>query len=317
MQSNSPLSPASTLAQPIAHLMFEVGIVMMAILLLVTVLVCYAAIRYRRRAGAGDPPQNFGARKLEIAWTVAPLLVLIYIFTATLQAMRGTDPAIPRGRQPDLVIVGHQWWWEARYTDSHVVAANEIHVPAGKALLVQLESADVIHDWWVPQLGRKMDAIPGHPNLFWLKADSPGFYTGTCAEYCGAEHAWMRIGVVAESEPAFEQWSQHQLEAAAQLPASGDAAKGAALFRQMTCGNCHTIAGISAASLVGQSLVGPDLTHIASRRTLAAGRFQNTPENLANWLADPQAIKPGCHMPNFQFTDAQVYQLTAYLETLQ
>jgi len=311
MLNGSPFKPGSPLAQPITHLFFVLLIVMMAILLLVTVLVLYASIRYRQRPEASEPRQNFGSKGLEIGWTVAPLLLLAYIFTVTVHAMHRSDPGIATDRQPDMVIVAHQWWWEARYLTSHVVAANEIHIPAGKLLLVRLESADVIHDWWVPQLGRKMDAIPGHPNLFWLQADVPGTYLGTCAEYCGAEHAWMRIRVIAQSEADFDGWSEHQMEIPAQ-PSAGDAEQGARLFQQFTCANCHTISGTPA-----RADIGPDLTHIAERQTLAAGRLENTPSNLDRWLSDPQAVKPGIHMPNFELTTDQVRELTAYLETLK
>ncbi len=312
MPTDSSLLRDSVLAQPISHLFVIVGIVMAAILLLVTVLVLYVSFRYRAGAAKVVPRQEFGRSSLEILWTVGPILILVFIFAATIHAMRESDPGFAANQQPDLVIVAHQWWWEARYMKSGVIAANEIHVPVGKRLFVRLESADVIHDWWVPQLGRKMDAVPGHPNFFWLEADSTGFYSGTCAEYCGAEHAWMRIGVIAEGEPTFERWAQHQLEVPSKVPSGSDPAEGAELFQQLTCGNCHTIGGTSA-----QGKIGPDLTHISGRLTLAAGRFQNTPANLARWLADPQAVKPDSHMPNFQLTDSQVHQLTAYLETLQ
>ncbi len=179
------------LAQPISHLFLIVGIVMAAILLLVIVLVVYVSFRYRSDVANVVPRQEFGRTSLEILWTVGPVLILVFIFAATIHAMKESDPGFAANQQPDLVIVAHQWWWEARYIESGVIAANEIHLPVGKRLFVRLESADVIHDWWVPQLGRKMDAVPGHPNFLWLEADSPGFYSGTCAEYCGAEHAWM------------------------------------------------------------------------------------------------------------------------------
>jgi cytochrome c oxidase subunit II len=312
MQTDSGFLRDSALAQPISHLFLIVGIVMAAILLLVTVLVLYASFRYRHGSANKLPRQEFGRPSLEILWTVGPVVVLVFIFVATIRAMKEPDPRFSANQQPDLVIVAHQWWWEARYMKSGVVAANEIHLPVGRRLFVRLESADVIHDWWVPQLGRKMDAVPGHPNFLWLEADSPGFYSGTCAEYCGAEHAWMRIGVIAEAEPAFERWAEHQLEVPSQLPTGSDAAQGAELFQQLTCGNCHAIAGSSA-----QGRIGPDLTHIGSRQTLAAGRFQNTPANLALWLTDPQAVKPDSHMPIFQLADPQVRKLSAYLETLQ
>ena len=156
-----------------------------------------------------------------------------------------------------------------------------------------------------------MDAIPGDPNDFWLEADSPGIYLGTCAEFCGAEHAWMRIRVNAESDAEYARWSAHQLEIPPQ-PVAGDAARGAVLFEQLTCANCHTISGTSA-----KGKIGPDLTHLAERQTLAAGVLENTPSNLERWLSDPQTVKPGIHMQNFEMTSDQVRELTAFLETLR
>ena len=173
MQTDSSLLRNSALAQPIFHLFLLVGIVMAAILLLVTVLVLYASFRYRHSATGEIPQQEFGRTSLEILWTAGPVVILIFIFGATIHAMRESDPGFAAKQQPDLVIVAHQWWWEARYLESGVIAANEIHLPVGKRLFVRLESADVIHDWWVPQLGRKMDAVPGHSNFLWLEADSP------------------------------------------------------------------------------------------------------------------------------------------------
>ncbi len=304
--------PHSSLAQPIVHLSAIVGIIMGLILLLVTVLVLVASIRFRRKEGHAEPPQNFGNNRLEIAWTVGPILVLAFLFVTTLHAVSQSDPTPSSGQQPDLIIIAHQWWWEARYPNSGVVAANEIHIPVGKRLYMRLESADVIHDWWVPPLGRKMDAIPGHPNDLWLEADSPGAYQGTCAEYCGAEHAWMRILVIAESEGDFEKWSTRQLQPAPQTAEAENTRAGAQLFRQLTCPSCHSTTSSST-----EVNIGPNLAHIASRQTLASGRFENTPANLITWLTDPQSVKPGCHMPNFQLTPEQVNELVAYMETLQ
>ncbi len=213
---------------------------MAVILLLVTVLVLYASFRYRYIKGGGEPKQRFGNKKLEIAWTIAPILVLSFLFAATLHTMGQSDPTPSSGQQPDLVIVAHQWWWEARYIRSGAVAANEIHIPVNKLLYVRLDSADVIHDWWVPPLGRKMDAIPGHPNSMWLEADSAGSYTGTCAEYCGAEHAWMRILVIAEPEAEFNRWIAHQVQATPATSLNYDAQEGAKLFTHLTCSTCHS-----------------------------------------------------------------------------
>jgi cytochrome c oxidase subunit 2 len=312
MQGGSILNPTSALAHPIAHLFLIVGVIMAAIFVLVTMLVLYACVRFRSKDNQIEPRQNHGNAVLEIAWTVAPLLLLVYIFTITVQAMHRSDPDASENRPPDMAIVGHQWWWEARYLTSGVLAANEIHVPVGKLFLVRLESADVIHDWWVPQLGRKMDAIPGRPNLFWLEADLPGTYLGTCAEYCGAEHAWMRIRVIAESQADFERWTAQQLAIPSVASLTGDAGSGSQIFQRLTCSNCHSISGLQA-----NITIGPDLTHIAGRQTLGGGVLVNTPENLAKWLKNPQAVKPESLMPDFELTNDQVRDLTAYLETLQ
>ena len=311
MLGNSLFAPASPEARSITHLSIVVAVVMLAILALITFLVLYAVVRFRRRPGAPEPRQVFGSSRLEMAWTIGPLLVVTMLFVLTVRAMHRSDPTPAPGEKPNLVIIAHQWWWEARYPQSGVVAANEIHIPVDKAWLVKLETADVIHDWWVPDLGRKMDAIPGHPNHFWIQADKPGTYLGTCAEYCGAEHAWMRIRVIAQPESEFRAWEQHQLAVPAQ-PTSGDAEQGSKLFQNLTCADCHTIAGTPA-----KADIGPDLTHVASRETLAAGRLENTPENLAKWISNPQAYKPGAHMPNFHLSPAQDHDLVAYLETLK
>jgi cytochrome c oxidase subunit 2 len=189
-----------------------------------------------------------------------------------------------------------------------VVTANEIHIPTGRALFVKLESADVIHDFWVPQLARMMDAVPGHPNYFWMSADSPGAYSGACAEYCGNQHAWMRLLVRAEPPAAFDAWQHAQLQPAAP-PASGAPARGEEVFRKEACGNCHAVTGRGF-----DGRVAPDLTHLASRSTMGAGVTGATPQDLASWLHNPQSVKPGCRMPDFKLTDTQVDDLVAYLE---
>jgi cytochrome c oxidase subunit 2 len=267
------------------------------------------ALRYRGRAGAAEPPQDFGRPALEISWTLASLLVVVFLFGFTVVTVRRADPPAG-GRRPDLVVVGHQWWWEVRYPHSGVVTANEIHMPTDQAWLVRLESADVIHDFWVPELGRKMDMVPGHPNHIWLQAGAPGVYLGSCSEFCGAQHAWMRIRVVAQRPAAFAAWEAQQRQVPP--PATGAVATGARRFQELTCVNCHAIAGTAAAARVA-----PDLTHLASRDTLGAGVLTNTPGNLAAWLADPQAIKPGSNMPNLHLSSADVGALAAYLESLR
>jgi cytochrome c oxidase subunit 2 len=172
-----------------------------------------------------------------------------------------------------------------------------------------VEAADVIHDFWAPQLGRKMDMIPGHPNFLWLRADAPGEYRGTCSEYCGAEHAWMLIHVIAQTPADFNDWLERQRQSAP-APDSALAQRGLQVFRSKTCMNCHAIKGADA-----ETTVAPDLTHFASRATIGTGVLTNNLESVRLWLADPQKIKPGCHMPSFGLTPDEITALTAYLET--
>jgi cytochrome c oxidase subunit 2 len=295
------LAPASPQAAAISNLFVGTLIFLGAILALVAFLVIYAVIRYRDRPGAPEPPQIFGWRKLEIAWTVVPVLSLAVLAGFMVRTMAVGDPPTSDAK-PDLRIVAHQWWWEIYYLKSGVVTANEVHIPVGKRLLVDFRSADVIHDFWVPELGRKIDIVPGHPNRLWIEADRGGTYLGVCAEFCGNEHAWMRILAIADSPEEFAAWIKQQAGSPPK-PVTADEQLGAKIYRENICTNCHLRS------------VGPDLTHIASRRTLAAGALENTPENLAAWLRDPDGFKPGSNMPNFKLSDGEVRALVAYLET--
>jgi cytochrome c oxidase subunit 2 len=310
MGDSSPFDPNSPQAQAIANLFAGSLAIAGIIFVVVTGLVFYIVYRYRSRPGMGEPRQLGGHTRLEIAWTIAPALLLVAMFGWTITTMRAADPPVG-DQQPDLVVTGLQWWWQIEYPQSGVITANEIHIPVGTRLLLRLESADVIHDFWVPQLGPKRDAVPGQPNHLWIEADTPGVYLGACAEYCGEQHAWMRLRVIAQPQAEFDAWVQQQKQAPS-APAGGDAAQGAQIFQQRTCINCHAIAGTGSSARAG-----PDLSHLASRETLGAGVITNTPENLRRWLADPQAVKPGNHMPSLRLTDAELNALVAYLETLQ
>lgn len=301
--------PHSPEAHVIAVLFAETLAICGAIGLLVAALVAYCVVRFRARPGDAEPAENPGNKRLETLWTVIPLGIVVMLFFMTVRAVGASDP--PVDRAPDIVIVGHQWWWEARYKDG-AITANEIHIPVGRKVLARIESADVIHDFWVPQLARKIDAIPGHPGLIWLEADEAGPYVGACSEYCGAQHAWMRIVVLAEPEAAFEAWLAH--EGSPPPEPSGDQAalQGRSIFGAKTCTNCHAIETDG-----HEPRVGPSLTHLAERSMLGAGVLSNTPANLARWLRDPQAVKQGCHMPNLELTDPELHDLVAYLETLR
>ena len=208
-----PFSPETA---SISHLFIVVLIICGVILAIVIGMIGYGLIYFRHKPGSADPAPHFGNRKLEITWTVGPILIIVCLFTLTVSGMRQSDP--PANREPDLIVIGHQWWWEVRYPQTGVVTANEIHIPVGRQWLVRLESADVIHDFWVPALARKMQVIPGQTNHIWLEADAPGTYDGECAEYCGAEHSWMRFLVIAEPPAAFDVWLRNQ-ETPAAIPA--------------------------------------------------------------------------------------------------
>lgn len=254
------------------------------------------------------------ARLVGIATAVTTLLLLVYV-TAT--ARTGRAIAWPTEAQQPLTIevTGHQWWWQFRYRDTvpsnWLTTSNELHIPVGRPVRIILLSNDVIHSFWVPELHGKQDLIPGHRNTTWLRADKPGTWKGRCAEFCGFQHAKMAFDVVAESPEKFNEWYVSQLASAPQ-PTDSSAIQGHDVFVQRTCIMCHTIAGTPAGSGVG-----PELTHIASRPSIAAGSLPNTRENLARWILNPQLIKPGVKMPPNPLPPADMKALVDYLETLK
>jgi cytochrome c oxidase subunit 2 len=297
---------------PYARAILDMGIVMLIVCAIIFVIVSgligYALVRGRQR-GEGEPEQFAGSEKVEIVWTVIPLLIVAMLFGLTARAMQLSDP--PAAKEPDLIVIGHQWWWEIRYPKSGAVTANEIHIPIGKSLSVRLDSTDVLHEFWAPQLTRKMTTVPNAGKHIWLRADKPGTYLGVCSEYCGTQHAWMRFLVVAEPEQEFEKWQAAQL-APAPVPTSGLAAQGAQLFKDLTCVNCHAIGGTAATARVA-----PDLTHFSSRMQLGAGVVPNTRDNQWRWMKNPQSVKPGVKMPDFKLSDEQTTQIVDYLQTLK
>ena len=312
------LEPASPLAAPITTATYVTLGLGLGVFLLVTGLTLYFAWRFKYRGASGEPPQIFGNARDEIIWMVLALALLVFLFGMAWATMNKIDPEAGQGATPDLIVTGRQWFWQAQYprrsnpTGLGVVrAANEIHIPTGKKLLLQVSSGDVIHDFWAAQLGRKMDAVPGQQDRMWIQADKPGTYLGACAEFCGAEHAWMRFTVVAQTPQDFEAWLSRQSQQASPN-LTGTAAQGAALFASQGCGACHEVRGLGA-----KGNVGPDLTHFASRSLMAGGVLTTRPGDVVTWLRNPDAVKPGTHMPNFHLNDAQLEQLTAFLETLK
>jgi len=293
-----------------SNLFIAVLIIAALIFALVCGVLLYSIIRFRARPGQEEPEQQFGVPRLEIAWTAIPIVLLLVVFGFTVRAMNLVEPLAANGPD-DIVITGHQWWWEIYYPGSGVVTANEIHLPVGKKMLVRLESADVIHSLWLPQLGGKIDLVPGQSNHMWLEADKPGVYQGACSQYCGVEHAWMLIRAIAQTPAQFAAWEKQQAQKAAS-PSGALAIQGNTLFGSLSCASCHAIDGTQY-----QADIGPNLTHVASRQTLAAGLLTNTPANLRRWLKEPQELKPDSHMPDLHLSPSQLAALTAYLEELK
>jgi cytochrome c oxidase subunit II len=298
--------PVTRQAVEITNL-FNAELVVSALLLaLVLSWLVLALVRFRARPGDNaEPPQVHGNARLELAWTIAPAVTLGIVFIVVVFTMRSVE-AVPSGAQ--LVrVVGHQWWWEFQYPDLGVVTANELHVPVGTPLQVNLDSVDVIHSFWVPRFGMMRDAVPGKTNQMSIFVQRAGTFDGSCTQYCGRQHAWMRIRIVAEPREQFDAWAMQQAG-----PAAVAGAPGQQVFVQNTCVNCHTIRGVSAAN------VGPDLTHLDSRATLGAGVIDNTPDNLRRWIRDASSIKPGVLMPAFaDLSEAGLSALVDYLEGLQ
>jgi cytochrome c oxidase subunit 2 len=246
-----------------------------------------------------------------VGLSVAGLLVLLAADVFTTRALA----RLPLKNAVNIELVGHQWWWEARYQfddpSRNFATANELHIPVGRPVLITLRSNDVIHTLWVPNLQGKKDLIPGRTAVMRLQADRPGTYRGQCAEFCGLEHAMMALLVVAEPPAQYEAWTAHQA-APAQPPADALAQHGQEVFLGKTCVMCHTISGTDAGGKLG-----PDLTHLASRQTIAAGMFPNNRGHLAGWIADPQALKPGVNMPANALAPNDLQALLAYLENLK
>ncbi|HVV55002.1 MAG TPA: cytochrome c oxidase subunit II [Mucilaginibacter sp.] len=282
-----------------------------AMMLLVIILTVRFTLRYRAKENDAEPPQTKGSHKMELLMVGVPLVLVIFFFFWSLRTMSAVMPGRTGDQQPDVIITGHQWWWQADYTASHFSTANEIHLPVGKRILLKLDAADVIHDWWVPALGAKMDMIPGRDNYLWIDIDKPGIYQGACSEFCGEQHAWMRIRVVAQEPAEYQKWLAEQ-SANAEQPADSLARLGEALFEKASCSNCHSIRGTGA-----KGDIGPDLTHFARRQTMLSGMEDNTPENVYQWLLDPQKVKTGARMPRFIFNRDSLMALTAYLSQLK
>jgi cytochrome c oxidase subunit 2 len=276
----------------------------------VVMAILIAAIVRRRRTRAQDPSKTGGETFVVVAGIIVPFLILTGLFIYVLHVMRA-DAASVRDARMTIDVVGHDWWWEVRYPEQGAVTANEIHIPVGEEVRLQLTTDDVIHSFWVPQLNAKTDLIPGKTNYMSLEADRPGTYRGQCAEFCGLEHARMAFYVVADPPDVFQSWVANQAQPEA-LPVGSQARLGQRIFLNQTCVGCHTIRGTAA-----NGDEGPDLTHFATRATLAAGTLPNTRGNLGGWVADPQGVKPGVKMPPSNLEPRELQAVLTYLEGLR
>jgi len=308
----APAGPAAARIGDLFWAMTGLG----AVVFLVFCLALAYALSHRRRpvetpSAEGD---RRAARGILVFGAVIPGLILIPLFLWTVGSIAALDP---RAERADLVVelVGKQWWWEIRYRDSiparTFVTANELHVPVGARVELRLSSTDVIHSFWVPELHGKTDLIPGRENVTWIEASRPGIYGGPCAEYCGMQHANMRLLVVAQEPAEFEQWAAAQRRTAGP-PADSLTRLGREVFLGSACARCHAVRGTPAGGNAG-----PDLTHVASRRTLASGLLPNTAGHLGGWIANPQALKPGSRMPRTPLSRDEFRLIHHYVQTLR
>jgi len=266
----------------------------------------------RNRSGLPGGGGERAGNAIVIALGVAvPIVVLSGLFWySDLHTIEATAAPAPGSAQLQVEVTGRQWFWDVRYPGTSAATANEIHIPARTNVELIAKSADVVHSFWVPRLNRKIDMIPGHPNRILLHADKPGIYPGRCSEFCGLQHANMQLLVIAQPPAEFQRWLSAE-STPARPPASAAATHGQAVFARGACGGCHTVRGTTA-----DGELGPDLTHVASRMTLAAGTLRNTTGDLAAWVADPHRFKPGNRMPRLLLPSRDFGDLIAYLESL-
>jgi cytochrome c oxidase subunit 2 len=308
-------APSSTPAKSIANLSIFVLITTGIIFVVVFALILYAVVKFRARAkDAGrEPAQVYGSTQIELAWTIIPILIVVVLFLATARVIHAVQDAPEPASAVDVTVIGHQYWWEFRYPKLGIVTANELHIPVSDPshptpTFLQLLSADTDHSFWVPELGGKTDLIPNHPNRMWMDPQRTGIFLGQCAQYCGIQHAKMLLRISVDAPEDFAAWVRAQ-----QKPAVEDAGAiaGRRVFEGNACMNCHRVDGTSA-----DGHFGPDLTHLMSRATIAAGAAENTRDNLRLWIQNPSAIKPGSLMPAMQLSNADLDAVVCYMETL-
>jgi cytochrome c oxidase subunit 2 len=316
----SPFQSAQSPAGPQAKRIFSLWVFLLIVATVVFLAVVSTALFAVRRASRRPEalPQNEVTQRsltrAVVAAAAVTAVVLFVFFIYSLTTGRALA-SLPAKSALTIEVTGWQWWWDVEYIDTvpsrRLTTANEIHVPVGVPVQIIATSHDVIHSFWVPNLHGKKDLIPGHTTATWFQADTAGLYRGQCAEFCGHQHAKMALWVIAEPREAYEKWYASQLETPPS-PSDSLARAGQDVFTSRTCSMCHNIGGTLAGSHVG-----PDLTHIASRRSIAAGTLPNTRANLGSWIVDPQAIKPGSRMPATTLSSSELNALVTYLETLK
>lgn len=301
-------------AQPAAGIL-DFGLLVIwictGIFVLVISILIYTVIRYRAKPGdeRREPAQVYGSEQLELAWTITPVLIVIVLGLITAGRIYVLQKIEAPPESLAIRVIGHQWWWELEYEDYGFTTANELHLPVSRTAFLELQSEDVIHSFWVPQLAGKTDLIPNRTNHMWMKPHETGLFVGQCAEYCGTQHAHMLLRVFVHPEAEFEQWVAGQKKNASQI-ASVQA--GRATFEETACVNCHTVRGITE---IGQ--FGPDLTHLMSRTTIGAGAAPNDRENLIAWITNPDHFKPGARMPAMKLDESKIRLVADYLLTLK
>jgi len=306
----------STPAKSIFNLSMFVLAVTGIIFVVVFTLLVYSISKFRSTSGNSnsEPAQVYGSTQIELAWTIIPILIVVVLFMATARAIHALQDAPMPAGAVEVTVIGHQFWWEYRYPKLGIVTANELHIPVSDSAhptptFLRLLSADTDHSFWIPQLAGKTDLVPNHPNRMWMDPGRTGIFVGQCAQYCGTQHAKMLLRISVDSPQDFEEWVREQ-----RRPAIADerVAAGRQIFEHTACINCHAIAGTPA-----NGRFGPDLTHLMSRTTIAAGAAANTQDNLRLWIQNPDAIKTGSLMPAMKLSDPDLDALMSYLETLR
>jgi cytochrome c oxidase subunit 2 len=309
----STLHPTADFSESIDKLYRTIFWWALGVFVVVETILLFVIIRFRERADSPTPKQVHGNTVLEIAWTLAPAIVLVFIAVPTVQTIFSTDGTAPEGAL-EIEVIGHQWWWEFRYPELGINTANEMHVPVGRPVALVMTSQDVIHSFWVPKLGGKRDVMPRRTTRIAFTPDSVGEVLGQCAEFCGESHANMRFKVVVDDEDGFAAWVVNEQAPPVAAEGMEDAARrGAEAFRdpRNQCMACHTVQGIT------PGVLGPDLTHVGSRTTIASGILPNTADGLARWLRNPLLEKPGSLMPRVELTEDTIDALVAYLQSLR